>query len=56
MFLYLSYITRPILTIFTHFDLHQFFHMYNTTRNIFFIPYDAVDQQFKALLEQYFTL
>ena len=26
MFLNLSYITRPILTLFIHFDLHQFFH------------------------------
>ena len=52
MFLNLSYITRPILTLFIHFDLHQFFH----NAEYFFIPDDAVDQQFKALLKQYFNL
>ena len=49
MFFNLSYITRPILTLFIHFDLHHFFH---NAEYIFFIPDDAVDQQFKALLEQ----
>ena len=29
---------RPILVLFTHFTLHQFFLVYITTRNIFLIP------------------
>ena len=41
--LYASDTFRPILALFTHFALHQFFHMYITTRNIFLIPDNAVD-------------
>ena len=41
-FIYTSDTFRPILTLFTHFTLHQFFVMCVTTRNIFLIPNDAV--------------
>ena len=43
VYLYASDTFRPILALFTHFALHQFFHMYITTRNIFLIPDNAVD-------------
>ena len=41
-FIYTSDTFRPILALFTHFTLHQFFLMCVTTRNIFLIPNDAV--------------
>ena len=38
-FLYLSYLLRPIITLFTYFTLHFFlFHIFNFTRNIFLVP------------------
>ena len=42
LYFYTSDTFRPILALFTHFTLHQFFLMYITTRNIFLIPDDAV--------------
>ena len=42
LYFYTSDTFRPILTLFAHFALHQFFNMYITTRNIFLIPDDAV--------------
>ena len=39
---YTSDTFRPILGLFTHFTVHQFFLTYITTRNIFLIPNDAV--------------
>ena len=39
---YTSDTFRPILALFTHFTLHQFFLVYITTRNTFLIPDDAV--------------
>ena len=37
IFIYTSDTFRPILALFTQFTLHQFFLMYITTRNIFFL-------------------
>ena len=46
-FLYFWYIRfRPILSLFIHFTLHQFFLMYIITRNIFLIPDDAFARNF----------
>ena len=42
LYFYTSDTFRPILALFTHFTLHQFFLVYITTRNIFLIPDDAV--------------
>ena len=39
---YTSDTFRPILALFTHFTLHQFFLVYITRRNIFLFPDDAV--------------
>ena len=36
-YFYTSDTFRPILALFTHSALHQFFHMYITMRNIFLI-------------------
>ena len=38
LYFYTSDTFRPILVLFTHFTLHQFFLMYITMRNIFLIP------------------
>ena len=42
LYFYTSDTFRPILALFTHFTLHQFFLVYITMRNIFLIPDDAV--------------
>ena len=42
LYFYTSDTFRPILALFAHFTLHQFFLTYITTRNIFLIPDDAV--------------
>ena len=42
LYIYTSDTFRPIIALFTHFTLHQFFPMYITTRNIFLISDDTV--------------
>ena len=43
-YFYTSDTFRPIIVLFTHFTLHQFFLMYITTQSIFLIPDDDVAQ------------
>ena len=45
LYFYASDTFRPILSLLTHFALHQFFHMYITMRNIFVIPDDDADRR-----------
>ena len=44
-YFYTSCTFHPLLTLFTHFALHQFFyHVYYHAENCFFTPDDAVDR------------